>query len=120
MSRLTWFAAGALTGVYGLLRAKRAATNLTPDGLAARAAALRAGLQVLTSEVGAGMAERETQLREQLRDPLQEQRGIPPGDPPDVVPAMIQSARAPRHRRGENSEASSMQPTTQGAHDGHR
>lgn len=115
MSRLTWFAAGTVTGVYGLLRAKRAAANLTPDGLAARAAAVRAGLHVFTSEVGAGMAERESQLRDQLR-----QWGIPPGGGPNAVPAMIEQSRAPRHRRDQIGEESSMQPATEGPRDGHR
>jgi Family of unknown function (DUF6167) len=108
MSRVTWFVAGAATGVYGLVRARRAARNFTPDGIAARAAAVGAGLRVLTSEVSAGMAEREGELRDQL--------AIPPGGRPIAVPAMIERAVHPRHRR----EESSMQPARDGHRDGHR
>jgi uncharacterized protein DUF6167 len=84
MSRITWFAAGAATGVYGIVRAKRAARNLTPDGLAARAAAVGAGLRVFTSAVSTGMAEREGQLRQQL--------ALPPGGRADAVPPTMDAA----------------------------
>ncbi len=68
MSRLLWFAAGAATGVYGLVRAKRLAGNVTPDGIAARAAAFGLAMRLFTDEVSAGMAEREAQLRQQIDD----------------------------------------------------
>lgn len=67
MSRALWFAAGAATGVYGLVKARRTAQALTPDGVGARVAAWQAGGRVFGAEVRAGMAERETQLRQQLR-----------------------------------------------------
>lgn len=66
MSRLVWFAAGAATGVYGLVRAKRLAANFTPDGIAARAAALGLAMRMFADEVSVGMAEREAQLRRQM------------------------------------------------------
>ncbi len=69
MSRLTWFAAGAATGIYALLKARRAGRNLTPDGIAARAAALGVGFRTFTAEVSSGMAERESELRDQLALP---------------------------------------------------
>ncbi|MEJ7630673.1 MAG: DUF6167 family protein [Nocardioidaceae bacterium] len=84
MNRLTWFAAGAATGVYGIVRGRRAARNLTPDGLAARAAAFGAGLRVFTAEVSAGMAEREGAA---LTDPA---------GGANVVPVMIGPAAHPR------------------------
>jgi hypothetical protein len=93
MSRLVWFAAGTATGVYGFIRARRTVSNFTPDGIAARAAAVGAGLRVLTSEVGVGMAEREVQLRDRL--------AISAGRAPDV-PAI-------EHR-----------PAPDGGRDGHR
>jgi hypothetical protein len=108
MSRITWFVAGAATGVYGLVRARRAARNLTPDGIAARAAAVAAGLRVLTSEVSAGMAERETQLRDQL--------ALTPGGGPAAEPAMIERAADPPHR----PEESRMEPANGGPGHGHR
>ena len=67
MSRVVWFAAGAATGVYGLIKARRTAQAFTPDGVGARVAAWQAGARVFGDEVRAGMTERETQLREQLR-----------------------------------------------------
>ncbi len=66
MSRVLWFAAGAATGVYGLVKARRTAQALTPDGVGARVAAWQAGARVFGDEVKTGMTERETQLREQL------------------------------------------------------
>jgi hypothetical protein len=68
MSRAFWFAAGAATGVYTLVKAKRTARNFTPDGIAARAAALTATARLFASEVSSGMAEREVELRAQLRE----------------------------------------------------
>lgn len=66
VSRLVWFAVGVTSGVYGVLRARRAAQALTPTGLAARATALGAGLRVLADEASVGMRDRERQLRRDL------------------------------------------------------
>lgn len=66
MSRLVWFAVGVTSGVYGVMKARRAAQALTPDGLAARAAALGAGLRVLADEASVGMRAHERQLRRDL------------------------------------------------------
>jgi len=88
VSRLTWFAAGTVTGVYGIVRARRVARNFTPAGISARTAALGAGLRVLSSEVNAAMAEREAQLRDQLRD----RRALAPGGGVNATPVMIEPA----------------------------
>ena len=66
MSRVVWFAAGAGAGVYALVKARRVAEMLTPEGLADRWAGLSLGLRLFREEVQAGMAERETDLRERL------------------------------------------------------
>lgn len=66
MIRGFWFVAGAGAGIYATVRARRAAQALTPDGLRDRAAGLRLGAQLFGEEVRAGMAEKETQLRERL------------------------------------------------------
>ncbi len=66
MSRVFWFVAGAASGVYTLVKAKRAVEVFTPDGVGARVAALRAGGQLFTQEVRVGMADREAELRHQL------------------------------------------------------
>jgi hypothetical protein len=65
MSRTFWFAAGAASGVYALVKAKRTAQNFTPDGVAARMAALRTGARLFAAEVSTGMAQREAELREE-------------------------------------------------------
>jgi hypothetical protein len=66
MSRALWFVAGAGAGVYALTKARRLAEVLTPDGLADRLAALSVGAHLFGAEVRAGMAEKETDLRERL------------------------------------------------------
>jgi hypothetical protein len=66
VSRGLWFVAGAASGAYALVKARRTAEVFTPDGVGARVAALRAGAQVFTSAVAAGMAERESALCAQL------------------------------------------------------
>jgi hypothetical protein len=66
MSRVFWFAAGAASGVYGLVKVKRTAQNFTPDGVAARIAAWNVGARMFKDEVVAGMSEREHELRQQL------------------------------------------------------
>ena len=66
MSRAVWFVAGAGAGVYAMTRARRAVEAFTPEGLADRLAGLAVGLHLFRDEVAAGMAERETGLRERL------------------------------------------------------
>ncbi|MFY9916559.1 MAG: DUF6167 family protein [Nocardioidaceae bacterium] len=66
MSRVFWFAAGAASGVYTLVKAKRTAQNFTPDGVAARLAAWNLGARMFKDEVLTGMADREQELRHQL------------------------------------------------------
>ena len=43
MSRAVWFVAGAGAGVYAMVKARRAAEALTPEGLADRLAGLSVG-----------------------------------------------------------------------------
>ena len=67
MNRALWFAAGAASSVYLVAKARRTAAALSPDGIGARVAALGVGARMIRSEVAAGMAEREAELRSQLR-----------------------------------------------------
>lgn len=76
MGRAVWFVAGAASGVYTLVKAKRTAQNFTPDGLAARAAAIRAGARVFADEVNAGRAEREADLLAELQASLTRHRAL--------------------------------------------
>ncbi len=66
MSRALWFVAGAGAGVYAMAKARRAAEALTPEGLTDRLAGLSVGARLLGEEIRAGMAEKETDLRERV------------------------------------------------------
>jgi len=66
VSRGVWFVAGAGVGVYAVLRARRVVEAFTPDGLADRLAGLSLGLHLFGAEVRAGMAEKETEVRDRL------------------------------------------------------
>ena len=66
MSRGLWFVAGAGAGVYAMVRGRRAAEALTPDGLTDRLGALAVGARLFRDEVAQGQAEKETELRERL------------------------------------------------------
>lgn len=66
MSRAAWFVAGAGAGVYAMVKARRTAEALTPEGLADRLAGLSVGARLFGDEVRAGMQEKETELRDRL------------------------------------------------------
>lgn len=70
MSRMVWFVAGAGAGVYAMVKARRAAEILTPEGLSDRLAGLAVGTQLFGEEVRAGMDEKETELRGRLAGAL--------------------------------------------------
>jgi hypothetical protein len=64
--RTIWFVAGAGLGAYAVVKARRAAEALTPEGLQDRLAALSVGAHLFAEEVRAGTQEKETELRERL------------------------------------------------------
>jgi hypothetical protein len=66
MRRGFWFMAGAGAGVYAMVRARRVAEALTPEGLSDRWHALTLGAQMFRDEVAQGQAEAETGLRERF------------------------------------------------------
>ena len=66
MSRGLWFVAGAGAGIYGMIRARRAAESLTADGLRDRVGAAVVGARMLRDEVAQGRADAESGLRERL------------------------------------------------------
>jgi hypothetical protein len=72
-----WFVAGAGTGVYAMIRARRVKEAFTPDGLGDRWQALRLGARMLRDEVAQGQAESETELRERF--------GLVPHGMPELV-----------------------------------
>jgi hypothetical protein len=101
VSRARWFVLGAATGVYAVVRAKRAAWSLTPDGLTARAAAAAAALRALRDQVGGDMAVREAELTERLALPAADR--VPSLiEPPTDQPAA--PGGTPRHRREDDTD----------------
>ena len=66
MSRAFWFAVGAGTSFYASVRTRRAVERFTPAGIGDQVGALAFGARLLHEEVMVGMAERETELREDL------------------------------------------------------
>jgi hypothetical protein len=66
MGRGLWFVAGAGAGVYAVLRGRRAAEVFTVDGFTDRIKGAQVGLRIFREEVGAGAAEKETELRERF------------------------------------------------------
>ena len=63
MRRGLWFVAGAGAGIYGMVRARRAAEALTVDGLRDRVNGLALGARLVRDEVAQGQHEREIELR---------------------------------------------------------
>ena len=61
-----WFVAGAGAGVYSVVKARRVAESLTPEGMRDRLAGLGAGARVFAEEVRAGRDQKEGELRERL------------------------------------------------------
>lgn len=63
-----WFAAGAAAGVYGMVKVRRVAEALTPDGLRDRIGAAVLGARLFAEEVAQGQADAEIQLRQHYRN----------------------------------------------------
>ncbi|MPZ96663.1 MAG: hypothetical protein GEU96_17560 [Propionibacteriales bacterium] len=66
MSRMFWFAVGAGSGVYAVVKTRRAAERFTPSGVADQLGALGHGARLFADEVRTGMGEHESQLRTRL------------------------------------------------------
>ncbi|HWM73105.1 MAG TPA: DUF6167 family protein [Nocardioides sp.] len=66
MNRSLWFVAGAGVGIYGMIRARRAAEALTVDGMRDRVGAAVVGARMFRDEVAQGRADAESGLRERL------------------------------------------------------
>lgn len=79
MSRALWFAAGAGAGIYAMIRGRRAADALSPDGLRDRVQALGVGARMLREEVARGRVEKEAELRERLAPAHDPRRQLEPG-----------------------------------------
>ncbi len=90
-----WFTAGAAAGVYGMVRVRRLAEALTPDGMRDRIGAAVVGARMFRDEVAQGQAEAEARLRERYRalESGAGGAGSRPGLPPS--PVMTATLAAP-------------------------
>jgi Family of unknown function (DUF6167) len=66
MNRGLWFVAGAGVGIYGMIRARRAAESLTVDGMRDRVGAAVVGARMFRDEVAQGRNDAESELRDRL------------------------------------------------------
>lgn len=90
MGRAVWFAAGAAAGVYGSVKARRAAYRLSAPGIIDQAAALGVGWRAFSAEMRDGMQARTDDIvhrldpaaaaaQLQLEDSLPRKREVTPG-----------------------------------------
>lgn len=66
MKRILWFIIGTAVGVYAVTRLKKRAQVLAPESLQQSAEKMASAIRHFGDEVRAGMAERETELRDAL------------------------------------------------------
>jgi hypothetical protein len=66
VKRILWLIIGILVGVYAVTRLKKRAQALAPEGLQQSAEKVASAIRHFGDEVRAGMAERETELRDAL------------------------------------------------------
>jgi hypothetical protein len=66
VKRIFWLVIGIAVGVYAVTRLKKRAQVLAPESLQESAAKVAAAIRHFGDEVRAGMAERETELRDAL------------------------------------------------------
>lgn len=66
MKRILWLIIGVAVGVYAVTRLKKRAQQLAPDSLQQSAEKVASAIRHFGDEVRAGMAERETELRDAL------------------------------------------------------
>jgi hypothetical protein len=66
IKRILWFVIGTAVGVYAVTRLKKRAQVLAPESLQASADKMASAIRHFGDEVRAGMAERETELRDAL------------------------------------------------------
>ena len=88
MRRGVWFAAGAATGVYGVVRIRRFLEIFTADGLRDRVGAAFVGARMMREEFAQGMTDAETDLRERY----------------ELAAAKERAVQAADGRRGDNRE----------------
>ena len=75
IDRAVWFAAGAAAGVYGTVKARRAAYRLSGPGMIDQAAAMGVGWRAFSADLREGMREREDAVVRRL-DPVAADRHL--------------------------------------------
>jgi hypothetical protein len=81
IGRTAWFALGAAAGVYGSVKARRAAYRLSAPGIIDQAAALGVGWRAFSADLRDGMEARQDDVVRRL-DPAAAQFVLtPPQDP---------------------------------------
>jgi len=91
IGRAVWFAAGAAAGVYGTVKARRAAYRLSGPGIIDQAAALGVGWRAFSADLREGMREREDLVVRRL-DPVAAEPYLQLVTPEDQVPQVLRSA----------------------------
>ena len=66
IGRAVWFAAGAAAGVYGTVKARRAAYRMSGPGIIDQAAALGVGWRAFSADLREGMQERQDDVVRRL------------------------------------------------------
>jgi hypothetical protein len=66
VKRILWFIIGTAVGIYAVTRLKKRAQVLAPESLQQSAEKVASAIRHFGDEVRAGMAERETELRDAL------------------------------------------------------
>jgi F0F1-type ATP synthase membrane subunit a len=66
VKRLIWFVIGTAVGIYAVTRLKKKVQVLAPESLQASVEKMASAIRDFGDEVRAGMAERETELRDAL------------------------------------------------------
>lgn len=77
IGRAVWFAAGAAAGVYGTVKARRAAYRLSGPGIIDQAAALGVGWRAFSADLHEGMQARQDVVVRRL-DEAEAARQLPP------------------------------------------
>jgi hypothetical protein len=99
MNRGLWFVAGAGAGIYGMIRARRAAEVLTVDGMRDRVGAAVVGARMFRDEVAQGRCDAESGLRDRL--------GLVPHGTPELARGGFETgAGAPSSTAGMTREDS--------------
>ena len=84
MRRGFWFVAGAATGVYGVVKARRVAEAFTADGMRDRASAASVGARMFREEFREARTDAESVLRQSYAVAAARHRELASGAPPAI------------------------------------